>query len=339
MRTGPVELDFDALDELFAKAESVSVFCHINADGDAIGAMLAMELILKNHYKKNDVKLFSRDGVPEFMKFLPGAENIYDAKNAPVAADVDVALLVDCGTAKRIGREFSGHLEKAGKIAVVDHHVTDGGFGDLNLTDPDASSACEVVYRFAESIAAVIDPDTATYLYAGIMYDTGRFIHSNTTPEVFRICAELVAAGAKPGEIAENVFNNRALSHLKLLGYSLSNMEITGDGKIAYLLIPRTIYDELGATDEDNEGIVEQLGAYRECEVHTTITETADGRTRVSMRSTGRINVGSICAELGGGGHVFAAGARSDDPLEEVARRVLEKTRAALAALDGTVEK
>lgn len=336
MNANRVELDFGSLDSLFRQSESFSVFCHINADGDAIGALLAFERILNVHYGKSDVKLFSRDGVPEFMKFMNGADRIYDAKTAPAAAGADVALLVDCGTAKRVGGDFSGHLDAAKKIAVVDHHVTDGGYGDLNLTDPGASSTCEVIFRFAKSIGCGIDEDIAAYLYSGIMYDTGRFIHSNTTPEVFQICADLVAAGASPSRIAEEIYNNRALSHLQMLGHTLANMKTAEGGKIAYAVIPRKIYKELGATDEDNEGIVEQLGAFRECEVHTTITETEDGRTRVSMRSAGRVNVGRICKELGGGGHDYAAGIRSEDSLDEVAARVIEKSREALAALDGT---
>lgn len=325
-------MDFKALEEKLKSNHSFSIFGHMNPDGDSIGAMLSMAHILRNHFGKNDVRVFSRDGVPGFLKFMPEADGISTDRERAMEK-VDLVLLLDCGTAKRVGDELAGCVEKAEHVAVVDHHATNTGFGELNLTDPDASSTCEILYRFVKEIGVNIDATLAIQLYTGIMYDTGRFIHSNTTPAVFEICSDLVSRGADPAEIAMNVYSARTLSHQRLMGYVMSNFKTAEGGAIAYCAMTRKQFEELGAVDEDNEGVVEQMGGYAGCEVHATFMELADGRVRVSMRSKGRVNVGKICKKFDGGGHDLAAGIRFRKPLDEVVEEVIAETQLALEAL------
>jgi bifunctional oligoribonuclease and PAP phosphatase NrnA len=326
-------MDFKALYNLLSESESVMVFGHINPDGDSIGAMLAMAAILEKMGKSN-VRLYSRDGVPDFLHFLPGAEKISDKNGANGARPAQLALLVDCGGPKRAGEDFVPLIESCPKLAVIDHHVTNSGFGHVNVTDPGASSTCEIITLFALDSGIEIDRALAVCLYTGMMYDTGRFMHSNTTTKVFRLCADLASLGADPSRIAAEVFRNRSISSLRLLGYALNNIQTDMDGAICWSVIERSVYHELGAKDEDAEGIVEQLGAYRGCEVHAVFGQAEDGRTRVSMRSSGRVNVGRICAKFGGGGHDFAAGLRSKEPLDTVTAKVLGEIRAAVRELE-----
>jgi len=325
-------MDFESLCKMLTAAESIVVFGHMNPDGDSIGATLAAGIILEKMGKRN-VRLYSRDGIPDFLKFLPGAGRLLDRNAAAGAPPAQLALLVDCGGPKRIGDEFISLFNSCGKTAVIDHHATNSGFGDLNITDPDASSTCEIITLFAIESGIHIDTPLAECLYTGIMYDTGRFMHPNTSSKVFHLCAELVQHGADPGRIATEVFRNRSIAYLRLLGYALDNLKTEENGAICWTVIERRIFHKLNAKDEDSEGIVEKLGAYRGCEAHIVFGQTDDGRTRVSMRSTGRVNVGAICAKLGGGGHDFAAGLRSKDPLEVVIPRVLAETRAVIKEL------
>ena len=326
-------MDFDKLIKKFEESDSVAVFGHMNPDGDSIGAVLAMAWILENHFNVGEVKLLSRDRVPRFLEFLPGSDRVTPCAEEPPGAAVDLSLLVDCGDAKRVGRGMEKHINNASSIAVIDHHSTNSGFGDINCTDPHASSTCEIICRLADAAGVDKSPDLATYLYTGIMFDTGRFIHSNTTPEVFQHCARLVAAGADPAYIATSVYSNRSISHLRLLGYVLSSFETDADTAIAYIVTSREKFKSLGATEEDNEGVVEKLGSYADCEVHISFMELEGGVVRVSMRSKGRLNVGNICKHFGGGGHDFAAGIRIEDTLENVRDKVIAETKTRLAEL------
>jgi len=320
-------MDFNALAEKFRQSDSIAIFGHMNPDGDSIGAMLAMAHILENHFGKKNIRLLSRDGVPPFLRFLPGSDRIVSCAGEPAGEKADLSLLVDCGSTRRVGEGMSQHVENAKAIAVIDHHATNSGFGDVNITDPDASSTCEIICRFASEIGVKIEATLATHLYTGIMYDTGRFIHSNTTPEVFQHCAGLVAAGADPSGIAINVYSKRSLSHLRLLGYVLDNFRTEENDTIAYIVTSREKFNELGASHDDNEGVVEEIGKYAGCEVHISFMELDGGLIRVSMRSVGNVNVGKICKKLGGGGHDFAAGIRIKDTLENAVESVLEETR------------
>ncbi|HOO56574.1 MAG TPA: bifunctional oligoribonuclease/PAP phosphatase NrnA [bacterium] len=324
-------MNFKELHDKLVSYDNYSIFGHMNPDGDSIGAIIAMYRILKG-LGKNAV-MYSRDGVPDYFRFLPDTDKIIGIEQAG-GLNVDTALLVDCGGPKRTGDEFVPALEGANAVFVIDHHATNSGFGDLSIVDPEASSTCEIIARYAEHSGLEIDPETATCLYCGIMYDTGRFLHSNTTYGVMRLASEMVRQGADPRNVAFNVYNRRSQAHLRLLGHVLDNMQTTADGRICWAVVERKIYDELGARDEDAEGIVEMLGSYNGCEVHATFSQTSNLKSRASMRSAGRVNIGRICAAFGGGGHDFAAGIRSGLPLNELAEKVIAEVLKAVRETD-----
>lgn len=317
--------DFATINEEFSKHRSFALFCHINPDGDAVGACLAVSRALRARGKTVDI--FSHDGVPEFFKFmLDPDETMYDKHDAPkMEPNYDAVVLLDCATKKRAGESMFHIIDTARVTINIDHHVTNHTFARYNFIDPEASSTCEILYNFFTDSRWDITPDVAEGLYLGIMYDTGRFIHSNTTPEVFRVCSDLVSMGADPARIANGVYNHRTLASLRMLGHALSHSKFAAGSRVVWASIPRTVFNELGASDPDTEGIVEQLGKYTGCEVHILFTEGPDGKSRASTRSTGRVKVNEICAQYGGGGHDFAAGLRIQMPLEELEKIFIDE--------------
>ncbi|MFH1538667.1 MAG: bifunctional oligoribonuclease/PAP phosphatase NrnA [bacterium] len=310
---------FKKLSEMIRRAGTFALFGHINPDGDSVGAILAFSRILRGMGK--EVRLFSPQPAPAFLRFLPGAGEI--ETEAPKDLDVDLAVALDCGGENRAGKELVPALKRAGGRVNIDHHASNEAFGDINIVDPDATSTCEIIFRFAKHEGAPIDEQTATCLYTGIMYDTGRFKHPTTTPEAFRICSELVDAGAKPSEIAVKVFDGRSLAHLKLLGAALSNMKVEEGGGLVWSAVSKEQFGEMEATSEDAEGVVDVLGSMDGCEVFMFITGLPDGKVRVSLRAKGAVDVSAISAENGGGGHRSAAGFRSTKPIGEVIEKVV----------------
>lgn len=322
---------FDELSGLLRQGGSFALFGHINPDGDSIGALLAFARILRGMGKK--VWTFSPNPAPAFLKFLPGAEGI--VTDAPKDLEPDVAVVLDCGGEKRAGEELVPLLKRAGKKINIDHHVSNEAFGDINIVDSDATSTCEIIFRFAKREGIPIDADTAACLYTGIMYDTGRFKHPSTTPEAFRVSSELVTLGAQPSEIAVKVYDGRSLAHLRLLGAALSNMKVEEDGGLIWSAVSKEQLEETGAANEDAEGVVDVLGSMDGCEVFLFITSLPDGRVRVSLRSKGVVDVSAIARDNGGGGHRSAAGFRSKKPMEEVAGMVVGQCRAGLREARG----
>lgn len=319
--TGPI--DFAELQKTLEDANEIAIFCHINPDGDCIGALFALGRTLMARGKK--VTMISHDGIPGFFKFVPmTSETVATSTNVASLKErnFDLAVMVDCATKKRAGEAFFPIMD-ASTLITIDHHATNDGFAARNFIDPSASSTCEILHRLFTRAGWNITPKVAECLYMGIMYDTGRFMHSNTTPEVFRICSELLAAGISPAEIANHVYRDRSRASLHILGYALVNMKTAADGQVAWATIPRSVFHEYGATDSDTEGIVETLGAYDGCEVHIVFTEGPDGRARVSTRSAGKVLVNEVCALFGGGGHKFASGIRSEKTLQEIEKLVV----------------
>ena len=311
-------MDFQKLNDILNAGSVFALFGHINPDGDAIGAAIALGRALRARGKA--VTIFSQDGVPDFFRFITGPGDVIADKTTDAASlpAFDTVVFLDCATKKRAGEGFFPIIDAAPVTASVDHHGTNHLFATLNVIDGNASSTCEILFRFFTEHGWEITREMASPLYLGVMYDTGRFIHSNTTPAVFRICSDLVALGADPASIANNVYNKRSQAHLRMLGHALATMRTAADGRIVWAVAPRTIFRELGADDPDTEGIVEVLGGYAGCEAHIYFTEGPDGMSRVSSRSTGRINVSDVCKQFGGGGHDFAAGARVNRPLDHV---------------------
>ncbi|MEW6201560.1 MAG: bifunctional oligoribonuclease/PAP phosphatase NrnA [bacterium] len=330
-------MDFSELSALIRSYNSFGLFCHINPDGDCVGAVLAMYHFLKGLGRS--VYAVSCHGAPSFFRFLPGADEVISAEKARQLT-VEVAVTLDCGDEKRVGDELIPALRRAARRVNIDHHISNNSdFADLNYVDPHASSTCEIIYRFFEQEKFNITPDIAACLYTGIMFDTGRFKYATTTPEVFRVCSALVAAGADPGAIAVRVYDQRSLPHLHLLGYALSNLRTDEDGALLWSVIEQQQMKEMKVTDEDFDGVVEVLGAYRKSEVYILFSATDNGRVRVNLRSKGGVDVSGVAVKFGGGGHRCAAGLRSKKPMAELIESVLNECRARLREWGGAGER
>ena len=168
-----------------------------------------------------------------------------------------------------------------------------------------------------------IDADIATCLLTTIMTDTGGFMHSNTTPEVLVLSAELMDLGANKEQITEEIFANKRLAALKLLGRALNEATIEHDGRYLWSYVDDKMLEECDADGEDTEEIVNHLRSVEGVEV-SALFKAFDGDIRVSLRSSGRVNVQAAAARLGGGGHFRASGLTYVGPLTGAVKAVEE---------------
>lgn len=303
-------------------AQTVVIACHVNPDGDTLGSALALQLALQAQGKH--VITLSSDGVPEIYRFLPCAETV--VQSTPVRG-FDVAVVCDTGTPDRIGLAkeavFSARL-----IVNVDHHVTEGTFGDIRIQQSSAAATAEVVYQLLRVMKVPLTEPIATCLLTGIITDTGLYRYMNVSPRTFRISAALMEAGASAARIAEEVFEKRSLASVRLLGRALEHLQVEQDGALVWSYLRHNDFTELQATDEDSEGIITQMRAVRGSVALVLFREVKPGRFRVSVRSRDeRIDVSQIAEEFGGGGHRMAAGFWVDGDLEHAKQRVLETVK------------
>jgi len=297
-----------ALLDVLKKAENAVILPHKSADGDAIASSLALGTLLESFGVPYTI--YTEEPVREDLAFLGGCFS----EMAEAVPAVDTAIAIDCGDIFRLGMR-TPIFENARTRVVIDHHVTNEGFGDVDFIDPEASSATEIVAKLF-ALAGVPFDKAATPLYTGIVTDTGGFRFSNTTAETHRIAAQLLEAGAESAMVCQQVFEQNSLAKMRLEAAVIGDMTITHDGKTAVGLVSEALLSKTGASDEDTSNLSGVLRAVKGVEAGVLLREK-DGQIKLSMRTNAFLDAAAICKALGGGGHARAAGATMDGTLSE----------------------
>ncbi|MBR1670823.1 MAG: bifunctional oligoribonuclease/PAP phosphatase NrnA [Butyrivibrio sp.] len=290
------------IDQLIGGAKTIGISSHVRPDGDATGSSLAMYLYIKKNYPKVRVDVFLEKVLPE-LTFIEGS----DIVNTEFKTDVksyDLFIVVDCSK-DRIG-EAEKFFDAAKKTVNIDHHVSNTGTGDEVYIVPDASSACELVYDVLDKDR--IDLDIAKAIYTGIVTDTGVFKYNNTSPKTLRVAAELISYGFDFGKLIDHVFYEKTYLQNQILGRALLESIMLMDGKCIVSVVSRQNMEFYGAESNDLDGIVNQLLLTVGVECAIFMYEIAPLEYKVSLRSSGIVNVEEVAKMLGGGGHVRAAG-------------------------------
>jgi bifunctional oligoribonuclease and PAP phosphatase NrnA len=304
------------------QGERFLVCSHSRPDGDAVGSMLAMGMLLNQMGKRAD--LVTADRIPAVYRSLPGADAIRTFMR--VHGLYDAAVLLECDGLERTRlrglEEFS--------LINIDHHASGKEFGAVNWIDRDACSVGELVYRLVRAAGATVTPEMATCLYTTLLTDTGGFCYGTINSGTFALAGELVAAGAQPVVIAREVYFNNPQSKMVLLGRALSTLQ--RKGPLAWMHVTYEDMERCSASEEDCEGVVNYALSIAGVEAAVFLRELPEGRIRLSLRSKGQVNVAVISERLGGGGHENAAGCTLDGPLESA-------TAIILAALQNGVDE
>jgi bifunctional oligoribonuclease and PAP phosphatase NrnA len=302
------------------RGERFLVCSHSRPDGDAVGSMLAMGMLLEQMGKR--AELISADRIPSIYGTLPGSAEIRTGHR--VQGLYDAAILLECDDYSRtrlLGLE-------AYPIVNIDHHTSGKEWGRLNWIDREAASAGELVYRLAKAAGATITPEMATCLYTTVLTDTGGFCYGGTRASTFGLAKELVEAGANPIQVAQDVYFSTPAAKLLLLGAALSNLH--RQGRMAWLWVTHKDMMRANAAEEDCEGIVNFALSIAGVETAVFLRELPEGPIRLSLRGKGKLDVAAIAAELGGGGHENAAGCTLEGPLRRALEEILVHVRAAV---------
>jgi len=269
-----------------------------------------------------EVVPLSADGVPDIYSWLPGANELAATANG----SFDLALVVDAANPQRMGA--TGLIAaRARVVVVIDHHEGNGEFGRIRVVDPRAAATGEIVYSLLRAMRAPFNRAIADCLLCAIVTDTGSYRFLNVTAQTFRVSAALMRYGACPAAISELVFETRSWASLKLLGRALDALQVTPDGRISWSVLTAKDFAEIGATDEDTEGIVTHIRAVRGSEIGVLLRELPGGTVRVSLRSRRSADVSVVAEKFGGGGHRAAAGCTLHMPLAEAVQTILSELR------------
>ena len=216
-----------AILDVLRQGKRFLVCSHARPDGDAVGSMLAMGMLLEQLGKRAD--LVTADRIPNSHRGLPRAEDIRTAPR--VHGSYDAAILLECDGLERTRlRGLEDFF-----LVNIDHHASGRQFGQLNWIDRYAASVGEMVYRLAKAAGARITPQMATCLYTTLLTDTGGFCYGSTQASTFALARELVLAGADPIRIAQDVYFSAPASKMLLLGAALGNLQ--REGRLAWLWV------------------------------------------------------------------------------------------------------
>jgi bifunctional oligoribonuclease and PAP phosphatase NrnA len=317
--------EFARVKELLDRNREVLIFGHKDADGDTLGCSLAFAEALESDGRRAWVVI--PPPLPDMYAWLPGFERIVELP--PAEADPHLVLFFDAGNLQRSGSAVN-HIASQATIVNVDHHSSNTRFGDVNIIDPEASAVGQMVIEMLEEYGYPITPTIATNLYTALMTDTGGFRHENTTPQALEDAAKLASLGADPGHIANMVYKSRPLTTLKLQALSIATMQVDMDGRLAWAKVTRRMLHEAGAVMAESEGIIDTLNSIAGLDLAIIFKEVGRRLTKISVRSRGDIDAAALCGRFGGGGHLRAAGAEVQLPMEEAVPTVLAAAKEAI---------
>jgi nanoRNase/pAp phosphatase (c-di-AMP/oligoRNAs hydrolase) len=315
--------DLEAVAAELVGAQRLAVVGHVGPDGDALGSMLALAAAARAVGKEAYATFGEPFVMPHQLEFLDTA-TLVAVKDVPVP--LDVLVVVDCGDRSRIGT--AGVLaDAAERVVVIDHHRTNGGFGDVSWVEPAAGATAQMVHRLLLHLAWPVDAGIAEALYTGIVTDTGRFQYSSTSPEVHSIAADLLEAGVQPDQIGQRLFASSPFAYLGVAGAVLSRAALEPDLGLVWSTLEIGDLERAGIGYEAADGLIDLIRIAEESQVACLLREVDSGRTKGSLRSRGAVDVGAIAQALGGGGHHNAAGFTIEATPEEA----IDLVRKALA--------
>ncbi len=307
---------FEEAKKYIDNAKSIYIVGHIGPDGDAIGSSFALYHALKKIGKNAKVVMPT---CSDTFKFLP---NIEEAVSGVIEDSYDLLIAVDSSDKSRLAISIED-FNKAKNVIVLDHHVANVPYGDYNYIDSELPAASEIIYNFITYLNIDIDKTIATYLYTGIMTDTGSFNYSSTKPSTMVIASKLIETGIDFSNICKRVNDTIKESKLKLIAKAVENMEVYYSGKLRYTYVSQEELLELGVSDEDAEGMTNYLRMVEGTEVAVYVRERKNGENKVSMRSNEKVDISKIAISNGGGGHKRAAGYTMTKPYNEAKNELI----------------
>lgn len=321
---------YEPIREALFCARRAAICAHVNPDGDAIGSALALQLALNARGVEAAVLLAQAPG--QEYAFLPGVDGVVLPQAESFCDDFDLVVCLDCADSGRLG-PWQFLLEKTGRpVVVIDHHVTNAGFGDFSCIRPEAAATGQILTSLFLDWGVAIDARIALCLYTAISTDTGGFAFSNTREETLQCAAALVARGADVALVYQKVYATRSLAKTRLIARALGSLRTYCGGKVITGVLDAADFAACGAQQSDTEGIINFLRDVEGCVACALLRDAEGGGCKVSLRCAEDCDVAAVAARFGGGGHRAAAGC-------SLAVRAHEAERLLAAALTACVEE
>lgn len=300
-------------------ANKIALLGHKRPDEDAIGSQLAMREFIVTHFGKK-VDVISDPQHRDRPEILPGSEFLLNKESLE---GYDLVITHDSGEIDHI---FPADiLNTKATIIQIDNHAGAGNapFGVFQIIEPKTSATCHLMYYIFKEAGFEITQTLATNLMTGIVYDTGKFQHSNVTPDLLLVASELLTKGAPLPKIQTTLYNKRSVSALKLWGKALQRVRVNKNTGMAVSVITKKDLEETGGDVEELSGLITMINSIKGSRFSLLLTEEARDIIKGSLRSEEYkgVDVSKIARLLGGGGHRLASGFKIKGSLSQNERK------------------
>ncbi|QXD25962.1 DHH family phosphoesterase [Opitutia bacterium ISCC 51] len=308
--------------------KKIAVVGHVRPDGDCIGSQVALCRVLQS--RGIEAVCVNHDPVPATLKFL--VENTAFHRGTEFDLDGWDIMSVDCADARRTGPSVAPHMERT--LGNIDHHISNTQYGKMNLIEGTSSATGEILAGFFFDCDYEVDTDTANGLYVGIATDTGQFRFPSTTRHTFEISGKLIDRGVDLAKVNLELYEQESFAKLELLQRFLESLELHFDGRVCVGLLKDGVYDEVGASTEDSEGLVDYARSIEGVDIGVLVEERS-GKIKGSLRAKEqKYRCDLIAKQFNGGGHAAAAGLNDESSMEEFLPRLLAAISTQLEAID-----
>jgi phosphoesterase RecJ-like protein len=313
----------EKLDTFLQKHDFFILTTHDPADADGLGAQMVFACILRQRGKQ--FRIINASPIPDIFRFMDpqGLVELWDEEKHRELPKKAGVFLLDTAEENHLG-DMKDVVLRAKEVFVLDHHEPNPDSLFSGITDSAVASTCELAVEVAQTVGAVLDPQTALAAYTGIIFDTGSFAYSKTSVRTFRAALALIDAGANPHEAYRKLCENAPTGALLLQKRAFSGMAFHFRGRVASQVLRKEDFAETGTVPDDTEGFVNVPLKSRDILVSFLLKESK-GKTKCSLRSKGSIDVAEIARSFGGGGHVNASGFKTNMDVDKTLETVLEK--------------
>ena len=309
----------DGLKAFLSEYDAYIIAGHKEPDGDCIGSALALASLLRRQGKEAlllSAGPFNRSEVREF-------EPAFASELPPTLPKRTAAVIVDCSD---LGRTGSIANALSGFPAVfIGHHATSSCGGDANLIDGTVPAAALIVQALIEEIAGGLTLYEAEMLFFGVCTDTGFFRHlDSSSAEVFAAVSRLVECGANPKKTYAKIKSGKSFNSRLLIASILSRMKRYYGGRLVVSIQTLEETQKYGKEARDSDSLYQLIQSIEGVEAIAIVKQETPKTCTAGLRSLDRIDVSTVAASLGGGGHKQAAGLSIEGRAEDIAEKLIK---------------
>ncbi|MDH3349455.1 MAG: bifunctional oligoribonuclease/PAP phosphatase NrnA [Desulfobulbaceae bacterium] len=320
-------------------SENIVLTTHVKPDGDALGSMFGMADVLEAMGK--NVLCFLEKPVSSHLSFLPHSDSaVCDLQElrsfVQRSGDNLLSMILDCGDCKRIGDNYEELLDIHPSI-VIDHHLGNEGYGDINWIESNRSSTGEMAVDLCGLLGLELSKEAAICFYVAIVSDSGSFRYESTTAHTMKVAAKLLERGVRPHEVMQELYDNYPLGRIQLLQMVLGTLQVFVDNSVAVIQVDGEMLTRTGTTLDDTEEFISHIRAIKGIRVAVFMKNVLENQISVSLRGSGTCDLSKVAREFGGGGHYNAAGFRiSEKNIDGLRDRLIGTLQAEMVRFDNS---